>query len=305
MSLETQYLYTIGTVLSGLCFIICTLICSAIIFSRKTRRKSFNLYVVALIVPDIIVNLVSLVVNIIELSEDEHVESLSHGTCVFIASVSGYYIYTNLWTSALICYEVYWLLKKSSSAERYKPTEVKVVLLRVVALHVSAVLGAVIIYVLLPLVGIDITENPCLGTQQEETFIITMILVLITILPPLLYICYVTVDVYKRNLLPPAGKSRFVATFFIRTVLLTIIFTLALASTLTLRKRAASKAFDFLRSGQGIVIAGMSLMKPDIQKTTLHFVTCGMFREKVSGPNINAHRSLDPRSISTFFRNFF
>ena len=261
----------------------------------------------------VVVNLVTLILNIVELSLNDYLDSFSHAGCVFLASVHGYYIFTNLWTSALICHEVYWLLKKSSKAIRFKPTKSKIVILRVAILHFSAIVGGLIIYLILPLVGINITR--CLGTESEQlselSFVVLSILIILTIFPVLLYICYMTVDVYRSNLLPPKGKSRFVATFFIRTAILTTIFTLALAATVSIGKRIPSKFFDFLRSGQGIVIAGMSLMKPDVRKTTLYFVTCGMFGQKLTGPNIHATKShgagnpYDKKSFSMIIRQFF
>ena len=298
MDIDHKILFIVGTILAGSSLIICTSICSAIIFSRRTRGRSFNLYLAALLIPDVVVNSVSLIINIVELSLNDYMDSFSHAGCVFLASVHGYYIFTNLWTSALICHEVYWLLKKSSKAIRFKPTKSKIVILRVAILHFSAIVGGLIIYLILPLVGIDITSDPCLGTESKGSFVFVIVLIILTIFPVLLYICYMTVDVYRSNLVPPTGKSRFVATFFIRTAILTIIFTLALAATVSIGKRIPSKFFDFLRSGQGIVIAGMSLMKPDVRKTTLYFVTCGMFGQKLTGPNIHATKSHDKRSIS-------
>ncbi len=285
MGIQQRWIYIAATIVAGSSFIVSALVCSAILWSPKTRTIGFNLYLVALILPDVIVNLTDLIIRCIGLSEDKTMVMISYFGCVFNTSIHTYYILTNVWTSALICKEVHQLLVKSNNAKKFILSP-RTVIKRVLILNCFLILGVLAMYAIVPLFGIKIGKALCLYIWQEGTFLFLIILSCFTINLPIIYILYIAVDVYRKNLLPTTDQSRFIATFFIRTSILTTIFTVVVSLLIIIVGDETNHLFDFTKSGQGLIIAGFSMMKPDIRRSVLHFVSCGMLsmpEERVSG----------------------
>ena len=278
MGIQQRWLYIAATILAGLSFIFCALVCSAILWSPKTRTIDFNLYLVALILPDVIVNLTDFIIRCIGLSEDKTMVMISFFGCVFNSCINTYYILTNIWTSALICSEVHQLLVKSNNAKRFIQSEPRKVLKRASILNVSLILFVLVIYVMMPQFGINIGKATCLHVWHKRTFLFLIVFSCFTLKLPIIYICYITIDVYRNKLLPTTDQSRFIATFFIRTAILTTIFTLVVTLLIIIGGEETNNVFDFTKSGQGLIIAGFSMMKPDIRRSVLHFVSCGVVR---------------------------
>ena len=275
MSLLEKGTYVPAAILSGVSFILCSVLCSAILLSPKSRSKGFNIYLVFLLLPDIFLNLNTFIIYTIELSEDKFLVMLSFEACVYQASIYIYFLFCNMWTSALICHEVHQLLVKSYRAERFTPSKPLTVIKRTSVIHIFAVLCVLIIYVILPKFDIDSRQDFCMEYVTRKTDIVIYFFVIgMTTCIPLLYLFYVTFDVYWRKLLPPAGKSRFVATFFLRTTFVCTMLTILVIFSLVIREENTWRILIIGISGQGAVVAGLSIMKPDVRKTVWLMLTC-------------------------------
>ena len=266
-------IYIPVTIIIAFSLIVCLLVCSATLWTSKMRSKGFNLYLAGLLLPDIILNISAFIINCIQFAEDKYIEEISLNGCTFISSVVSYYLLANMWTSALICSEVHMLLVKSYKAERFTPSKPLTVIKRVAFVNFLACVTVITIYLILPPFGIDPGDSVCLEIPTRETDIVIQFIKFFASVP-LLYICYVTFDVYWRKLLPPRGKSRFVATFFLRTAIISTILTIVTIVATSIRDGITFKVINFVYHGQGLLVGGMSMMKPDVRKMIWQILCC-------------------------------
>ena len=265
--------YICVVVIISFSLIACILVCLATLWTPKMRSKGFNVYLAAILLPDIILNISAFIIYCIQFAEDKYIEEVSLNGCAFIVMIYGYYIFCNMWTSALICHEVHMLLVKSYRAERFTPSTPLAVTKKVALVNFIACLAMITTYVIVPLFDIDTVRNACFGVETTETNISMSTIVIFSFLP-LVYICYVTFDVYWRKLLPPAGKSRFVASFFLRTAIISTILTVVVTIANFMRTDIAWNIALVIQHGQGLIVGGLSMMKPDVQKTIWQIVSC-------------------------------
>ena len=272
-------LYILSMILSASSLILCTLVCVSILSCPKSRSRGFNTYLIFLLLPDIFLNLNTIIIYAIELSEDKFLAMISFEACAYAMIIYGNYLFCNMWTSALICYEVHQLLFNSYNAVRYEPSKPLTVIKRVSILQFLGFSFSSIPFLILPLFGIRTSENSCLGIRTKETEIVLYFYVCgVTTVLPFSYICYVSSDIYRKKLLPPTGNSRFLATFFCRTTIITTILTIIIMITLLVRTDGTTTMFLFCICGQGFIISGLSITKPDIRRAFSNFISCGTIK---------------------------
>ncbi len=287
MSFLPREIYIPSAVLSGLSLTLCAILCCAIILSPKSRSKGFNIYLVFLLLPDVLLNLYGFVTFIIELSDDKYLVMISYKACVVHGCIFIYYTFANMWTSALICYEVHQLLVNSHNAVRFQASKPLTVIKRATIINISAVLCSVMMFIVLPEFGINSGLSYCWALFTRETRIVLYFFVVgLSTAIPLLYLLYITFDVYWRKLLPPTGKSRFVATFFLRTTTMCAILTIMIILALVMETDSAANVLIITVSGQGLVVGGLSILKPDVQKTVWRMLTCQKAEQNDERPTI-------------------
>ena len=269
-----------ATILSGLSLIMCILVGASILSCPKLRSKGFNIFLVFLLLPDVILNLHSLIIYSIELSEDKYLEMISFKGCVYVMCIYGYYLFANMWTSVLICYEVHQLLVNSRNTRRYIPLQTKTAIKRASIPHFLGFLFVFFFFLILPVFGVHTDQNSCWDIRTRETDIVLFIFVCgLNMVIPFFYISYVTLDVYWRNLLPSMGNNRFIASFFLRTTIISAIITAITISATLVRTPHSWKAFIVSINLQGLVVGGLSLMKADVRRAFFSFTTCGIVKE--------------------------
>ncbi len=205
---------------------------------------------------------------------------ISFNCCVYLNSLYGYYLFVNMWTSAAICYEVHQLLLRSHNAIRSTPLEPKTVIKRASIPHFFGILCVSVRGLILPQFGFHTGQNSCMGIRTTRTDIALFIFIGFIMAIPFLYICWITFDVHWRKLLPPEGKSRYLATFFLRTTIICALITVVTILGLSMRAEPSRILFIFSVSVQGLVVSGLSLLKPDLRKAFFSLICCGTKKDK-------------------------
>ena len=264
----------------------CLIVSSAAIWTPKMRSRGFNLYLLGLLFPDFIMNLTVLIISFIELAEDKKIETMSLDACAFGMAMITYNYAVNIWISALICNKVHRILVNSHNAVRSVREDPKKIIKKIIFVNFIACIMSILVYVIAPQFGVNSHENACLNLRTRDSDLFFVIYSIFTYFP-ILYVCYVTFDVYWRKLLPPPGTSRFIATFFLRTAIVSTIMSTAASVATWHRDETTFKAFQFVVHAQGLIVGAMSMMKPDILKTVSEMCYCAKSVEKSKNSNMN------------------
>ena len=113
---------------------------------------------------------------------------------------------------------------------------------------------------------------------------------------PIGYVIYICYDMWKRKLMPPAGKRRLLSIYFLRVV---AAYVLMWMPHLVLCLAGTGYPWAVFAGGtwghfQGVVSAGLSLTKPDVYQAVRKFLRCQC--QQQSDPNKDSRRSRRRRS---------
>ena len=189
---------SIWTALSGITFIVCSILIMGILRSPKVRAQGYNLYLVFLAIPDALFNLFSFCRNIVNISGGQ----LSNEVGGTVHALEWFHTAANFWLNALIVYQVHTMLIKAQKFVRTPPPTIRQVLCQVGFIYFFAALWAAWSLVLL-LQGSNIFDN--------------------TNTPPFLYTIVACIDVWWKKLLPTQGRTRVLSLYFMRVVLVFLL----------------------------------------------------------------------------------
>lgn len=255
------------------------------IFAILTTRKfTFNLYLVFILVPDSITNAIEGIRSIYEAVQG----SIPDGLCYARNYMILFYYYSNLTVNAFIAKEVYSLVLNSYRRRRTKPPSTKTVLLQVaISYSYSAFIGS---YFILPVrwSPLTVTNDSVCGAIFGSEWIsgITGIAIsMITSLPIILYVFWCGYQVWKRKLLPLKGRTRALGMYFVRIVVIFLVFyipmlCIAIAKNATpLQDRDSIqyfillKIFSLIIPFQNIVTIKFLMQKDDISETVRGYLS--------------------------------
>jgi len=216
-------------------------------------------------------------------------EYWSAAQCRFQSFYIVWFLTANSWVNATVARQLHQLLASSHHRRRYKPPTRKHVIIScgVVYLY-AAVLGTVSLWEVswLPYRTNAMSGEICLPVEYSvaSTVFYFLAFVPLTAGIPMLYVMYVAADIWWRQLLPPKGKRRLLAIYFAR--ILGAFFFLwtpyLLAVFLAWGEPWGLWATSFWGHMQGAIAAGLSLLKPDIRKGFLKFVTWGRYQYRAT-----------------------
>ena len=277
-----EQLHTMWSVWSAIFFLYSALIITVflgVISSRRVRKKSFNLYLIYLMIPDVVYAIICAI------------------QCACLAYFGGYRssaackfqsIYlifgnaANSWLNGVIAYEVHQLLKASHNRQRYFPPTRKEVSVKATAVYAFSLFIAVLGVVNIPWLPHDTRALRGLVCLPLETDLASTIFFWAVFYPllsfiPLAYAVWVTYSILKNNLLPNNGNRRQLAIYYFRIVLCFFIMWLPGLLVLWVTPDAnvwVTWGAGFWLHSQGAVSATVSLLKPDIYQAVKQFVTC-------------------------------
>ena len=275
-----RYWYSWSAIALASGIFILTIFLSLIMASPKVRRQSFNLYLLYLMIPDFSF---SLLCGITCLMNAIHGSYWSHWMCNFQQWYCVWGIGSNCWINAIITWELHKLLKCCQQTKRYTiPPPQRVTCQALTVYLCCAFLGTWGLFERehFPYHALQSSGLACIPVETDQASSLFFWLVFFPIYSgiPVVYVIYVTVDIWRRRLLPPAGKRRLLALYFGRIVvvflvmwgpffLLNFVFALWMPTWVMF----FGGIFSHL---QGPASAGVSLLKPDIYVAVQDLLHC-------------------------------
>lgn len=268
--------------------IITTAVLIPVVTSKKAMRNPFNLYLVFLMLPD------ACVAFACALSCTTNAMA-GHFTSDWGCYLQSFYLVfsigTNCWLNALITWHIWRMLSSSQNFRRYKPPTHKRILKETALVYLYgaflAGMGMLNDVSWWPHKTQLVIGAACLpmdfSTGSTVFFYCCFFPLLFGI--PVSYVCYVIYQIWKQGMLPPPGRRRTLAIYFIR---LAVVFLGMWAPGLLFMfvlPHAFAHPWLFFGGGswshlQGFASTVVSLMKPDIQEAVKSFWCCCIMPNK-------------------------
>lgn len=255
------------------------------VLSKKVRSRSFNLYLVYLMIPDAVYSILCGIVCMLHAINKSQVAELCNFQMLFIVWGVG----SNMWLNAAVTHQLYNMLRDSDIRRKYKIPTTKFVTRQ-----------ALVIYIFTVFLGtwgfIEAQEFPhyvastsglaCLPVEQSWQSSIFFWLVFFPAFGgiPITYVLYISFLIWKHKLLPPQGKRRLLVIYFGRIVVVFILcwvpYMLLLFAFTSWMPTWVHFAGGTLSHLQGAISAALSLLKPDLYHAVKSFYTCQKCRRK-------------------------
>lgn len=214
----------------------------------------------------------------------------SHWMCNFQQFYVVFGFCANIWLNSVVCYQLHTMLAHSNGRRRYKIPTPRQVTGHAMAVYIWAMfLASWGIYetAKFPFHSGAVSGLGCLPVETDEASTIFFWLVFFPLFAgiPLVYVMWASLDVYRRNLLPPQGKRRLLSIYYSRLV---VVFVVMWLPSIILGFVLPIKPAYFFGGGawshlQGGVSAGVALMKPDIKHAVQRFITCRCCEARENG----------------------
>mmetsp|Transcript_58769 Transcript_58769/g.70721 ORF Transcript_58769/g.70721 Transcript_58769/m.70721 type:complete len:378 (+) Transcript_58769:280-1413(+) len=216
-----------------LAFVLSTFFVGAIVGSKDTRKASFNVYLVCLILPDMLLNLVYAIAFI----DGSLQENLDDGTtrpslCVLVNSFGYFYYISNLYLNAMVSYEIYKLVDRSNRMKKYYTPPLRMIYLRITYVYVFAIISSLWVVLEVPWSPYhfsDTDKGNCrslAGSPNGGIFskLAAMTVLFSVVMIPVIYVVYVRIKIWRGNLLPISGKTRALSEYFLRILVVYFFF---------------------------------------------------------------------------------
>jgi hypothetical protein len=288
---EMKLMWIIWSLIMGVVAVFTGVVFVAILLDKKARKNPFNVYLLCLMVPDILMSLLCFITCWLNAATGYF---YSEGLCY---SQSFYFIFgigANSWLNALIARQLYNLLEGARHFRRYKPPTRKMVVvdaLKVYAFAVFVAAWGIIDQPWWPHKTGLVLGTACIPIDYDTASTIFFYCVFFPALMgiPMGYVMYVLYMIQKHDLMPPTGKRRLLALYFFRLAavfvfmwLPALVFLFIVSAWVPHWVVWAGGAWSHM---QGLVSTALSLMKPDIGQTTRNFVTCGYYDGEEDRPS--------------------
>lgn len=198
----------------------------SICLSAVTRKNPFNNYLIYLSIPDIVSSVLCCITCALNASAGHY---WAPWMCRFQSFYAVWYVTANAWINAAILFQLHRLLSSSQIRRRYMaPTR------RRVFLHA----GGIYLYAaLIASMGLDWNVSwwphksdlmkglACMPLEYSLASTIFYYVVFIPLLAgiPMVYVFWACYDIWKRSLMPPAGRRRLLSIYFIRIIFVFIV----------------------------------------------------------------------------------
>ena len=285
----------------------CLYTMAAILSNKGTRRVSFNLCVVFLLIPDAINNAVIFVFGMYRYECGRVPKNISNAYDMNVF----FYYFANFSMNALIAVEIYSILEQSKRRRRLGAPSMKRTLLRAMGVYTFAILfsawGAVDVswswwnrrrskFGSPPPNGVfSETEAIALAGSLMVAFIV--------------FVLVIRILIRRRDLLPKSGQTRVLSLFFERIVVVFFVFyvptLVLLISTVTLLRKGSpwdasyfwiERTLHLLSALQVFVTLGVVVQKPDLRSV---IVCDGQPREQHRSSRFSSRRRNSTTAGST------
>jgi hypothetical protein len=269
--------WAVVAILVGLASLIVGL---GILTSRRARRNPFNMYLVYLAIPDFVFSFSCGITCLLNAINREY---WSEWMCSFQNWYAVFGIGSNAWINACIMRELYRMLRSGERIRRYNPPSRKYVTAQALAVYLC--MGCLGVWGLIeapswPFYSETRSGLACLPVVRDKESTIVFWLVFLPLFAgiPTLYIIFLSIEIWRRKLLPRNGRRRLLVVYFARLILVFYIMWLPTLFTLFILSQYMSPTANYVGGLwshlQGAVSAAVSLLKPDVYSAVRSFVTC-------------------------------
>lgn len=253
----------------------CIMMCLAGMFYMAviitTRKCTYNIYIIFIMLPDAMLNAIEGVKKIVE-AINNGVIPLS--MCYLRYFLMTFYYCSNLYVNAVVAAQVHHLVLNSYKRKRTKPPSVQKVFTQVGAVYTFSLVFAGWFIAPLRISPITVTHKDfCAVDFGSESFgaIGGMMVLLVAFVPPLCYVFWIGYQVKKQKLLPLKGRTRALAFFFLRIIIIfltiyTPMLIIAIVSTM-ISPEEHDSTFSFLLNSV------WSLLVPIQNVVTMYFLS--------------------------------
>ncbi|KAL3941325.1 MAG: hypothetical protein SGBAC_004299 [Bacillariaceae sp.] len=249
----------------------------ALLRKEKIRQSSYNVYIIFLILPDAFVNFTShgLFNGFVALNGGNDVFPPGY----YYVDVWSWFFYynANCFLNGVVAYEINNLVLRSYARKRTNPPSLSRVYKQVAAVYLLATMAGLVMVVPYPWALYTITDSlKGKGEMGGEVFDETTAtgIGFGFMLLPMVYVVIVRIRIWWRDLLPKSGRTRTLSLFFMRIIIVFLIFYLpntTLSALLPIvpdpnAKYWISVMMGLLTAGQGLVNLYMVYLKDDIRE---------------------------------------
>mmetsp|Transcript_4568 Transcript_4568/g.10818 ORF Transcript_4568/g.10818 Transcript_4568/m.10818 type:complete len:389 (-) Transcript_4568:198-1364(-) len=260
----------------------CLFVIAAILISNKTTRKSpFNVYVLFLMLPDALFTMIN----------GGHYASRALETSLtppYEVSSFGFFFYfaCNFYTNGVVTFEVHKLITQSNKRQRTPPPDLRRVYTQVATAYFLTTILA--LWAALPvswsLSHISNREEGegTMGSPPGGTFSYLAGVILayaLVVIPPSSYVVFVSIRVWRKKLLPRKGRTRALSLFFLRVIVVFVLFYFPNLMLTVVQYRADNSpstvfwvriARGLLNTGQAFTTLYLVSAKDDIREVIVH-----------------------------------
>ena len=278
----------------------------SIVITPNVRRRSFNLFLIFLIIPDLVF---SFLCGINCVLNAKHGDYISEFWCNFQVIYCVWGIGSNAWLNAVIAKHLHAMLRCCNRRQRYFPPTTKRVVME--SLSVYLYMGFLASWPFIPFLPhrprltVGLACLPQAYDKTSEIFFWIIFLPCFALIPTG-YALYVAFDVYYNELLPPMDsgsvakrRQRQLALYFSRLIVVFLIMWVPSIFLMFLASGHTSSWVAFAGGSwshlQGIVSACASLMKKDVRDGFLQMFG---ITPKITGSSGNRTNRRRPSSDS-------
>lgn len=259
----------------------CFFFIAAILSKPKIRSKAYNLYVVFMILPDGINTFFRVLTNLFIASE-HGIKWFPPGYYYFDLFFWMFYYMSNFYTNALVTYEINKLVEHSNRGKRLPVPKVQKVCKQVAAVYLFAASIAALMVLPVPFAIFHITDERrgegTVGGGPDGwfTFSIATLIVSVLIMIPSFYVVFIRIQMWRKKLLPPEGRTRVLTLFFLRVVIIFLLFYIPNLLLTVFRNRMDDEStgafvtdtiLGILAACQALTTLYMIRLKDDIRNT--------------------------------------
>ena len=214
-SVEQTYVWTAALkltvvswlILSIVVLLFLSLLVASMMSSRFVRNQSYNLYIFFLAVPDLILNATMIVLSAMVLA------NVKWDVNDAVTYINGSVWLANMWINTVVSYEVYRMVMRSQRRVRTDPPSTTRICLQCGVVYVAS-----LVLMWLATSGVE-GSNPTI-------YLMATIGLLLFAAIPFVFIPFATYRIYKTGLLSTTGRTRVMAVFFGKIVLIFFCFSL-------------------------------------------------------------------------------
>lgn len=256
-------------------FVLSVLLNSAIILtillSKRVGTKGFNIYLIFLLLPEVIVGTFALIHSV--LTYDLGSYPFSEVSCVTGVFVYCGYMFANIWTNALVATELYILITNSLQGRASVVSTSKIVI-KCLIVYAASMMMAILYIWNNPLTELRLNPESCFPESGNKAgrLVFSIIIPGVTLILPDIYVLYITRQVYEKLNMTSSGNLNFLVSYFFRITFVMALFSLVCMIAIALSTVGMLDLTLLFVSVHGLLLAIMTMRKKDIRLAFLELL---------------------------------